>query len=86
MIVKPGAQYCGEHQPLPSTEQELGDLKDVLDQSTINSSRYETDITIEGSMSVRSKAYLLCYQDGKAFENLQLKTPGCSSGLLSAWC
>jgi len=24
MIVKPGAQYCGEHQPLPSTEQELG--------------------------------------------------------------
>ena len=24
MIVKPGAQYCGEHQPLPVTEQELG--------------------------------------------------------------
>lgn len=24
MVVKPGAQYCGEHTPLPSTEQELG--------------------------------------------------------------
>jgi len=24
MIVKPGAQYCGEHQPLPVTEHELG--------------------------------------------------------------
>jgi len=24
MVVKPGAQYCGEHTPLPATEQELG--------------------------------------------------------------
>ena len=23
MIVKPGAQYCGEHQPLPVTEHEM---------------------------------------------------------------
>ena len=24
MVVKPGAQYCGEHTPLPVTECELG--------------------------------------------------------------
>jgi hypothetical protein len=24
MVVKPGAQYCGEHTPLPVTEYELG--------------------------------------------------------------
>ena len=24
MVVKPGAQYCGEHTPLPITEHEIG--------------------------------------------------------------
>ena len=24
MVVKPGAQYCGEHTPLPVTESEIG--------------------------------------------------------------
>ena len=28
MSVKPGAQYCGEHSPIPSTEQDLGKEKD----------------------------------------------------------
>ena len=26
MTIKPGAQYCGEHAPLPATEQDLGQL------------------------------------------------------------
>ena len=25
MVVKPGAQYCGEHTPLPASENELGE-------------------------------------------------------------
>ena len=27
MSVKPGAQYCGEHSPIPATEQDLGRLQ-----------------------------------------------------------
>ena len=26
MTIRPGAQYCGEHAPLPATEQDLGQL------------------------------------------------------------
>ena len=29
MVVKPGAQYCGEHTPLPVTECELGKDKNL---------------------------------------------------------
>ena len=30
MSVKPGAQYCGEHSPIPITEQDLGRLQTLL--------------------------------------------------------
>ena len=31
MSVKPGAQYCGEHSPIPATEQDLGRLQAYSD-------------------------------------------------------
>ena len=33
MSVKPGAQYCGEHSPIPITEQDLGRLQTLQDSS-----------------------------------------------------
>ena len=64
MSVKPGAQYCGEHSPIPSTEQDLGKEKDGFPPPSQNGFPHHLKMLITGNKPI-SELRVPCPYDPK---------------------